>query len=190
MSETERWPLDMAEAAFHEAGHAVVCYAIGRGAGGVKIRSEGLSYGGCFERSKSLSKIDQSAECIFSEGIIRASGPSAQRALLRQFKISTKRLIGDSDDRRAIKHLASLFEYFEHGDSKTYRKAVRAEADKLIRDPGLFAVISLLAGALLSAPDNIVEPKAVKKIMMKAGMVPGFIQVAKPGLVTEERLAA
>jgi hypothetical protein len=188
--------------AYHEAGHAVMHYALGLGCSGIelrvfvkKIEGELLgAYGGIARMNKeSVRKITSKLRAceygatLFAHGVAAASGPAAELKFCKLAGYPVRTLFGSAGDHREIENAGKSLQ--EAGRSRyAYERLVWRQAQVAIDNRTVWEAVDRLATKLndeywaetSEEPGLFVETmpgSRARAIMRQAGVKPGMFGI-------------
>jgi hypothetical protein len=194
----------------HEAGHAVVSYALGHGCSRISLSTHTLEHQGCtaftwdgvfFPRTPKSLKPNAVAWAV-ANGIATAAGPAAELAIRLHCDRPVNPVQGNrrnSRDDALITEISGAFSAAPRGDS-AYREGVWRKAQEAIANPKIMTAIIAVAAELnenywhapsecLGTRTNTMPGATARAIMRKEGIIPGML--TPPQLIeTETRAAA
>ena len=182
--------------AVHEAGHAVVSYALGHGCSRISLSTHtfehhgfvAFSWDGVFFPRKPKSLKPNAVAWAVANGIATAAGPAAELAIRLHCDRPVNPIQGNrrnSRDDALITEISGAFATAPRGDS-VYREVVWRKAQEAIANRKIITAIMVVAAELnenywhapsecLGTRTNTMPGATARAIMRKEGIIPGML---------------
>ncbi len=192
--------VEMEATQYHEAGHAVLMYALGLGCAGVHLTkkmlrlpdgSMGVTYSGCVNGRKTLVSrvyrlIDRgflTAEVI-AEGVAFAAGPAAERKYRLSADASLCMLGATEGDHHQIESIAKTLQLIGGHDRYAYEETVWSRAQQALEIDVIWNAVEALAEALewpfevddVGVFTETMAGPTARAIMRRLGVRPGMLE--------------
>jgi hypothetical protein len=188
----------------HEAGHAVVQYALGFSCAGIAITEKRFIVEGarkasiaCFSRKDRDRRVPRRifkgilAEDTIAFGVTCVAGPAAERKFRLSQGLPMDMLGGTEGDHHAIESIAKTLDVKGGHDSWAYQEEVRRRAQAWMENGVIWSAVNTLAFCLgdttwpsieddheLGTFTKTMPGHLARAIMRRAGVVPGMLTAA------------
>jgi hypothetical protein len=191
--------MEMGATQYHEAGHAVLMYALGLGCTGVHLMEKtlrlpdgslGVTYSGCVNGWKTrVSRVHRlinrgslTAEVI-ADGVASAAGPAAERKYRLLAGVSLSMLGATEGDHRRIEGAAKRLQFIGGHDRYAYEEMVWSRAQQALEIDVIWNAVEALAEALewpfeadeVGVFTETMAGPTARAIMRRLGVRPGML---------------
>jgi hypothetical protein len=196
----------MAQAGYHEAGHAVLQYALGAGPTLVQLKTtikedaagdRSIAYGGVsftakkwHERANRYAVAGEYHPVVVSLGIILAAGAAAERKYCLEAGAPVRVAFGSQNDCLNIDFIAERLEA-RGRNPDAYRRLIWRRAQLALEEPEIWSAVNELAGWLndcywptdddVGVHEDSMPGRKARAIIKKAGVCRGMQLPARLG---------